>query len=127
LFEPLIRRYAPPSLTTGRKKISPPSVHAKGLVAHVRTKLRQALLERALGRAIASCEQTHRPVGAEDQAILAKALGGVRDERKQTFRMLVVPPGLGGETRNLAPDIVAGGECGRRRKPPRRRSANPKP
>src|SRR4051794_11500393 len=69
--------------STNRKSIRSLRIHPKRLLPHLRPELRQARFQRALDLAVTPREQAHRPVGAEDQSVLAKTVRGVLDERKQ--------------------------------------------
>src|SRR6516225_10511436 len=86
--------------------ICSPRIRPERLLPHLRTELGQACIERALELAVAPRQQAHRPIRAEDQAILAEAFGGVFDVWRQPFRVPIVPSGLGGKAGDLAPDIA---------------------
>jgi hypothetical protein len=62
-------------------------VRAECLVAEPRTKFRKAFVKRAFDGAIAAGQEADRPVGAEDQTILAEA--PVLNDWKQTARVPV--------------------------------------
>jgi len=58
------------------------AVRAECLVAELRTKFRKAFVKRAFDGAIAAGQEADRPVGAEDQTILAEALPSMTGNRR---------------------------------------------
>src|SRR3954453_17730816 len=95
-----------------QEPISMLGIRGKRLVPELGPQSHQAFVEGALDDAIAAGEQADRPVRAVDQPILAKATSCVLDKRKQPVRVPVAPDRFGGEARNLAPHIAAGGKRG---------------
>ena len=58
------------------------AVRAECLVAELRTKFRKAFVKRAFDGAIAAGQEADRPVGAEDQTILAEAQPSMTGNRR---------------------------------------------
>ena len=89
-----------PAILAARQPIRLLRIEPERLVPHAWPELGQARVQRALDLAVAARKQTHRPVGAEDQAVLAKA---IRD-----MIACLREPGAAGESVNT---IALSGGC----------------
>jgi len=69
-------------MSGSRQTVGLLGVRTKRLVTKAGTKSHKAFVKRALGFAIAAGQKTNRPIGAEDQPILAEAFRGMLHRRE---------------------------------------------